>query len=179
MCSLPGEFTMMSAAWIATLLTRELDAFERELQLFPDDASVWRTVPGITNSAGTLAVHVSGNLLHFVGAVLGSSDYIRNRPGEFSVRDIPRALLIADIGRARDAVARVVPQLADTDLSQPYPEEVGSVRMVTGLFLTHLSVHLGYHLGQAGYLRRVLTGDPQSTSPLPLQPLAMGTPGRT
>jgi len=51
-------------------------------------------------------------------------------------------------------VARVVPQLADTDLSQPYPEEVGGVRMVTGLFLTHLSVHLAYHLGQAGYLRR-------------------------
>jgi hypothetical protein len=168
---------MMSAAWIATLLIRELDSFERELQLFPDDASVWQVVPGITNSAGTLAVHVSSNLLHFIGAVLGSSGYIRDRPGEFSVRDIPRALLIADIGRARDAVTRIVPQLTDHDLSQPYPEEVAGVQIVTGLFLAHLSAHLAFHLGQAGYLRRVVTGDTRSSSPLPLKPLAsIGAP---
>ena len=91
------ESMTMSADWIAALLTRELDSFERELQLFPDDASVWRTLPGVTNSAGTLALHVSGNLLYFVGAVLGSSGYIRDRPREFSARDVPRASLIADI----------------------------------------------------------------------------------
>jgi hypothetical protein len=162
---------MMSAQWIAALLNRELDAFERELELFPDDASVWRTVPGVTNSAGTLAVHIAGNLLHFVGGVLGSSGYIRDRAREFSARDIPRATLIADIGRARDAVKRVLPQLTDDDLSRAFPEEVLGVRIVTGLFLAHLSTHLAFHLGQAGYLRRVLTGDPRSTSPLPLKPL--------
>jgi hypothetical protein len=160
------------ADWIAALLTRELDSFERELHLFPDEASVWGTLPGVTNSAGTLALHVSGNLQHFVGAVLGSSGYMRDRLREFSARDVPRALLIADIRSAREVVARIVPPLTDDDLSRPYPEEVGGVRMVTGLFLTHLSAHLAFHLGQAGYLRRVLTGDTRSTSPLPLNSLA-------
>jgi hypothetical protein len=165
---------MTTAEWIAVLLTRELESFERELRLFPDDTTVWRTVPGITNSAGTLAVHISGNLLHFVGAVLGASGYIRDRVHEFSVRDIPRESLIADIRRAGDVVTRIVPFVSDHELAQPYPEEVGGVQIVTGLFLAHLSGHLAFHLGQAGYLRRVLTGDPQSASPLPLRPLASG-----
>jgi hypothetical protein len=161
-----------SADWIAALLIRELNSFGRELQLFPDEASVWQTLPGVTNSAGTLALHISGNLLYFVGGVLGSTGYVRDRAREFSARDIPRASLIADLNAAGEVVARVLPQLTETDLLRPYPEEVGGVRMVTGLFLTHLSVHLAFHLGQAGYLRRMLTGDARSSSPLPLKPLA-------
>jgi Protein of unknown function (DUF1572) len=162
----------MSADWIATLFTRELDSFERELLLFPDEAAVWRTVPGVTNSAGTLALHVSGNLLHFIGAVLGSSGYVRDRSREFSARDISRASLIAEIDSARTVIARVMPRLTDDDLSQPFPEEIAGARIATGLFLTHLSAHLAFHLGQAGYLRRMLSGDPRSSSPLPLTVLA-------
>ena len=36
----------------------------------------------------------------------------------------------------------------------------------------HLAVHLGFHLGQAGYLRRVVTGDGRSSGALPLAALA-------
>jgi hypothetical protein len=32
-------------------------------------------------------------------------------------------------------------------------------------------VHAGFHLGQAGYLRRVLTGNIASSGAIPLQPL--------
>jgi hypothetical protein len=169
-------FMTLAAAWIATLLTRELDSFERELQLFPDETSVWQTVPGVTNSAGTLALHVSGNLLYFIGGVLGSSGYVRDRPREFSARNIPRAMLIADLSAAREVIARVMPQLTDADLTQPYPEELAGGRMVTGLFLTHLSAHLAFHLGQAGYLRRIMTGDPRSSSPLPMTGLVSSAP---
>lgn len=56
---------------LAILLVRELEAFERELDLFPDDESVWRAAPGISNAAGNLALHVAGNLQYFVGTVLG------------------------------------------------------------------------------------------------------------
>ena len=63
---------------IAALLQRELQGFERELQLFPDDETVWRTMPGVPNSAGNLVLHVAGNLQHFVGAVLGGSAYVRD-----------------------------------------------------------------------------------------------------
>src|ERR1700712_315155 len=125
----------VAADWIATLFTRELDSFERELQLFPDETSVWQTAPGVTNSAGTLALHVSGNLLHFIGAVLGSSGYVRDRQREFASHDISRAALVAELRDAREVIARVMPQLTADDLSQPYPEEIAGGRIATGLFL--------------------------------------------
>jgi hypothetical protein len=56
---------------VTKLLIRELEGFKRELALFPDDESVWRTAPGVTNSAGNLALHVAGGLQYLVGAVLG------------------------------------------------------------------------------------------------------------
>lgn len=37
------------------------------------------TAPGITNSVGNLGQHLCGNLQHFIGAVLGSTGYVRNR----------------------------------------------------------------------------------------------------
>ena len=36
---------------LATLLVRELNAFARELDLFPDNETVWKAAPGVTNSA--------------------------------------------------------------------------------------------------------------------------------
>ena len=42
----------------------------------------------------------------------------------------------------------VLATLGDEALSAAYPHEVGGRRLVTGDFLTHLVVHLAYHLGQ-------------------------------
>ena len=53
---------MNSAHDIAKVIVRELEGFEREVMLFPDDESVWQTMPGLTNTAGNLALHVAGNL---------------------------------------------------------------------------------------------------------------------
>ena len=36
----------------------------------------------------------------------------------------------------------------------------------------HLAVHLGFHLGQAGYLRRVVTGDSRTAGTVPVAALA-------
>ena len=61
------------------VMTRELAAFQREIERFPDDELLWNTPPGITNSAANLALHVCGNLQYFVGTVLGGTGYVRNR----------------------------------------------------------------------------------------------------
>jgi len=160
------------ATWITQIVDRELAGFERELALFPDDAAVWQTVPGITNSAGNLVLHICGNLQHFIGHRIGGSGYLRDREAEFSRRDVPRVALVAELQLTAAAVRSALQQLTDEQLSQPFPEAVGGVTMNTGLFITHLVSHIGFHLGQAGYLRRALTGDNRSASPLPLKPLA-------
>ena len=78
-----------------------------------------------------------------------------------------------ELDRAENEVRRVLPQLTDAQLEAEYPEPVGHMKFQTGQLLVHLCVHAGFHLGQAGYLRRAMTGDPTSSGPLPLQPIAI------
>jgi hypothetical protein len=39
------------------LYLREVATLERELDLYPDDKDVWKELPGLLNSAGTLFLH--------------------------------------------------------------------------------------------------------------------------
>ena len=50
-------------------------------------------------------------------------------------------------------------RLSAEGLAAPYPEPIAGMQLPCGRWLMHLAVHLGFHLGQAGYLRRVVTGD--------------------
>ncbi len=156
---------------VRRLLARDLAGFSREIEQFDDDESVWRTVPGVTNSAGTLALHVCGGLQHFIGGALGSTGYIRDREAEFASRGGSRASLRALIEQTSAVVDRTLASLSDEILAQPMPVPVGPYQLRTGLFLMHLAVHLGFHLGQAGYVRRMVTGKGTSTDPIPLAPL--------
>jgi hypothetical protein len=162
----------MLTADLSRLLTRELDAFQREISLFQDDESVWRVVPGVTNSAGTLALHVAGNLQHFVGAVLGGTGYVRDRTAEFSTLGKPREHVVRELQAARDAVTVTLASLDSAALDLPYPAPPTSVHPRTGMFLLHLLAHAAFHLGQAGYIRRAVTGDSTSANPVAVDALA-------
>lgn len=157
---------------LSRLLVRELETFAREVELYPDDASLWKTLPGVTNSAGNLALHVCGNLRHFVGAVLGGSGYVRNRDAEFAARSGSRD----DVARQLRDTARVVSEtlagLPREALARPFPEPVANLQLPCDRFLMHLAVHLGFHLGQAGYLRRVVTGDGRTSGTVLVAALA-------
>jgi len=156
------------------LLVRDLAGFAREIELFPDEASVWKTLPGVSNSAGTLALHVCGNLKHFVGAVLGGTGYVRNRDREFAVRDVPREEILREIRETSEIVSSVLPKLSPEVLDAPYPESHGGVRLSGRLFLLHVCTHAAFHLGQAGYLRRALTGDARPSGALSIRALVDG-----
>ena len=154
------------------MLVRELETLQREIGLFPDDESVWKTLPGVTNSAGNLARHVAGNLRHFVGTTLGQTGYVRDRPAEFSRRSGTRAEVIAEL---QDAIADVQGTLAHISPERwhsEYPIAVGEVHVPTSLYLLHLCTHAAFHLGQVDYLRRVLTGENRAAGAVDVQRLA-------
>ena len=157
---------------VRRLLVRELQAFAREVELFPDDLSLFRTAPGVTNSAGNLALHACGNLKHFVGAVLGGTGYVRNRDAEFATRNGRRQDVARELRETGDIVSGSLERLPEEALERPYPQPVANLQLPCGLFLVHLAVHLSFHLGQAGYLRRVVTGDDRSSGAVSLQELA-------
>jgi len=157
---------------VRRLLVRELGAFAREVELFPDDESLFRTVPGVTNSAGNLALHVCGNLKHFVGAVLGGTGYVRTRDAEFATRSGRREDVARELHETATIVSEALARLPGEALERSYPQPVANLELPCRLFLIHLAVHLSFHLGQAGYLRRIVTGDGRSSGPVALQALA-------
>jgi uncharacterized damage-inducible protein DinB len=139
---------------------------QRELDLFDDESALWRTTPGVSNSVGNLAAHVAGNIRHYIGWVLGGVTYVRDRDAEFTRRDGSRLDLHAELDAAIGAVRQVVPRLDDGRLDAPYPDPPDGTSASTRRFLMHLCTHTSFHLGQAGYLRRLLTGDRRSTDTL-------------
>ena len=156
---------------LLSLLRRDLDTLSRELALYPDDASLWKDVPGQPTSGGNLALHLVGNLRHFVGAVLGGTGYVRTRDLEFSTKGLTRAEVMAFVALAKAEVEGTLGALDPTRLTEAFPEEIRGVRLATGLVLQHLATHLAFHLGQLDYHRRAATGDRASAEPLGLAPL--------
>ncbi|HEX9082739.1 MAG TPA: DinB family protein [Holophagaceae bacterium] len=157
---------------LLVLFRRDLQAFRREVALFPDDDALWRATPGFANSAGNLALHVAGNLRHFIGAVLGGTGYERDRDAEFGQRVGSRSSVEAELEAALDVMDAVLPRLTERDLAAPFPVPVAGVQPPTGRFLLHLATHTAFHLGQAGTLRRILTGEGRSAGAMAVSGLA-------
>jgi hypothetical protein len=144
---------------VAAIFDRDLRALARELDAYPDERDLWQVPPGVLNSAGTLALHLTGNVQHYLGAVFGGTGYRRDRPAEFAERGVPRAELHRRIEAARAAVQSAAGRAGDVPLTGDFAEVVGGVRVAAGEYLVHLATHFAYHLGQVDYHRRMVTGD--------------------
>ncbi len=145
---------------IINLYNRDIDKLISEINLFPSDASLWLLKGTVTNSAGTLGLHLVGNLNHFIGAVLGKTGYIRERELEFSTRNVSKSDLIALINDTKNIVNTTLNNLIESELLSEYPLESPSQSnkgsVTTDFMLMHLLAHLNYHLGQINYHRRLL-----------------------
>ncbi len=142
---------------LALLFERDILKLKTEISAYPDEKQLWIPVPGTSNSGGNLCLHLLGNLQHFIGGILGKSGYTRDRPKEFSSKDVPVAEMIEMIGRTSSIVTTTIRSLSNETLSNNYPEKVFEDAMTTEYFLLHLLGHLNYHLGQINYHRRMVT----------------------
>lgn len=141
---------------LKTLFNRDLSKLKIEIESYQNENSIWIIDKNISNSAGNLCLHLVGNLNTYIGAEIGKTDYVRNRPLEFSLKDIPKSELISKIENTISVINNSLDSLTETDLEQIYPQIVFEKEMTTGFFLIHLSTHLAYHLGQINYHRRLL-----------------------
>lgn len=141
----------------SALFARDLGRLERQLEAI-DDPHLWRVLPGVTNAAGNLMLHLSGNLREFIGRQLGNVPYVRDRAREFSATDVPRAELGADLAGLTALIPGVLENLAAHRWDETFPENVLGTPLTTRQFVAHLYGHLNYHLGQIDYARRVATG---------------------
>lgn len=166
----------MLLATVAAILDRDLQALAREVAAYPDEIALWATPEGIGNSTGTLVLHLAGNIQHFMGAKLGGTGYVRDREREFSARGVPREALLGQIESARAAVRAAAGRALDERQDEDFPDLIGGVRVALGDLLVHLVSHVGYHLGQVDYHRRVVTGSSQGVDAIRAAELATARP---
>ena len=138
------------------LFQRDLKRLKKELLAFSEGPSLWQTQGSAQNSPGNLALHLVGNLNHFIGAVLGDSGYVRDRKAEFATRDVPVSSMVEQVEATAAVVGQVLEGMDPADLGDNYPLEVFGEPMTIRFFLVHLEGHLNYHLGQINYQRRLL-----------------------
>lgn len=141
---------------IVDLYERDLSKLSDEINLFKKEKDIWKTKGDIKNSAGNLALHLLGNLNHFIGRTLGHTDYIRKREEEFSLKDVPREKLISDINQLKEIIKNTLPKISDEQMKGEFPMKIGDQVFTTETLLIFLLAHFNYHLGQVNYLRRML-----------------------
>jgi len=141
---------------LTKLFLRDLEKLKTEITSYKDEKKMWQIEGEVKNSAGNLCLHICGNLQHFVGAVLGNSGYERKRDLEFSKKNIPVDEMVEEIDKTLQVVEQTLSQLKEEKLDETFPINVFGYEMTTGFFLTHLTTHLSYHLGQINYQRRLL-----------------------
>jgi hypothetical protein len=141
--------------YLSELYERELLKLRDEINNFKDEDNIWKRADGITNTAGTLVLHLLGNLNFTIGTQLGGTGYVRNREQEFSLMGVSREKLIADIESTIEVVKWSLSEINQDKLDATYALEfVGQKSTV--YYLTFFYGHFTYHLGQINYLRRIL-----------------------
>src|SRR5687767_1187041 len=118
-------------ASINKLIERDLNKLEEEISLYPAESIIWKIDKEIKNSGGNLCLHLCGNLQHFIGVILGKSDYVRNREHEFAAKGIAQQTLIAEIQKTKAAVKSGLEKLDTKELTKEYPIQVLGYPMTT------------------------------------------------
>lgn len=141
---------------LVKLYDRDLQKLINEIDTYENEADLWLIKSEISNSAGNLCLHLIGNLNHYIGSQLGGTDYVRNRPLEFSDKDVPKVILIEKIEATRVMLKQILPTISSETLARNHTEEFYGGNDSNAFFLIHLLSHLNYHLGQVNYHRRLI-----------------------
>ena len=66
-------------------------------------------------------------------------------------------MVVNALEAAEADVSRTLANLGEAALAKPFPMPPKGVEVTTQRWLIHLASHAAFHLGQAGYLRRIAT----------------------
>jgi uncharacterized damage-inducible protein DinB len=138
-------------------LIRQLEALRdavREQAAPLNETQFWAKPLEPGNSFGHLVLHLTGNLNHRVGALLGGSGYVRNREREFTESNVPaKAEALAKLDDAVATFRHVVEGLDAERLAAPFPEGLYPTVLDGLVFLV---AHFALHRGQVSYIARLV-----------------------
>ncbi|HLP13292.1 MAG TPA: DUF1572 family protein [Flavobacteriales bacterium] len=138
------------------IFLKNLDSLAAELSAYTDENHIWELRSGISNCAGNLALHLIGNLNHFIGSQLGNTGYVREREKEFGDKDVSRDVLVEKITATKKMIQIAFDNLRENDLQKQFPLTHFGEAKTTHEVLLILLTHFNYHLGQVNYHRRLI-----------------------
>jgi uncharacterized damage-inducible protein DinB len=115
----------------------------------------WKKPFPFGNSIGHLVLHLTGNLSHYIGALVAGTGYVRHREHEFTdPTGYPRDEALS---RFHETIAMVAQALKSQDESGFLIPVTAQPPIETrlGLFLV-CAAHLNNHVGQMSYLVQAL-----------------------
>ncbi len=121
------------------------------------DEQIWARPYPYGNSIGNLLLHLIGNLSYYIGAEIGGTGYVRNRPLEFNdPARYPKLLVLQSFDAAIAVVVATLQQQTEADWGSAYTakgmEDAGD-RFTAFL---RCAGHLHHHTGQIMYLSKQL-----------------------
>ena len=142
-----------------SLVEQYQNSIRADFQAIPDD-SIWKCpVPGQVSPANQV-LHLTGNLRHFMGHLVGGSDYKRDRDREFKTEpSATKAEILAGWETACEETREVLQDLDDDQLLKEAPVERFPGGVPVHRYILRLLGHLTYHAGQIRSLYRILQND--------------------
>ena len=138
------------------IFERDIDKLKSEITLFDSEEDLWIIAGDVKNSAGNLAIHLCGNLKHFIGKALGNTGYVRQREKEFSLKNVPKSEILKNIDETKSVVLSTLTGLNEEKLREIFTEKLSLGEVEIEYVLVHLLTHLNYHVGQINYIRRLM-----------------------
>jgi uncharacterized damage-inducible protein DinB len=127
---------------------------EKAARAIPEE-QFWTKPFSFGNSIGHLVRHLTGNLNHYIGALVAGTGYVRHREHEFTDPEShPRDEVLAKFREAVDLVVRTVESQDEAGLMTPVESQM-PIHTRLGLLLVCAS-HMNNHVGQMSYLVQAL-----------------------
>ena len=150
----------LAAAFIEFSRWKLLDEYWPRLRACVEslsDEQVWWRANEASNSVGNLILHLNGNVNQWLVAPFDHREDKRNRPAEFSERQvIPKGQLLETIARTLQDAAAVMASISESDLLATYNIQGYTV---SGLHAVYQVIeHFGLHYGQITYITKMLRG---------------------
>ena len=121
------------------------------------DEQVWWRPNEASNSIGNLILHLNGNVSQWLLAPFAHREDKRNRPAEFSERQLlPKMQLLETLAGTLQEAAAVLPRITEFDLLAIYHIQGYTVSGMHAVY--QVIEHFGLHYGQIIYITKMLRG---------------------
>ena len=129
-----------------------LPKIEASVELLGEDGLWWRPNTA-SNSAGTLCVHLAGNVRQWIVAGVGGAPEVRDRPAEFATTGgRPAVDVLAELRAAVDDACAVIDGIDEAALLRTYSIQGETPTGLRAVY--HAVEHFAMHAGQIVWIAK-------------------------